>query len=59
MGGAKVANSYADPALRAAMDPCDPANVDRPDCGENGWCVGDDWGEATCACDTGKFFVQD
>jgi len=57
--GAKTPNSYADPALKAAMDPCDPSNVDAPACGVNGWCVGDEWGEASCACDTGKFFVQD
>jgi len=41
------------------MDPCDHRNKDLPACGKSGWCVSDEWGEATCECDTGKFFVKD
>jgi len=50
---------YGDAKLKAALDPCDKGNSDLPDCGASGWCSADEWGEATCECDTGKFFIQD
>merc|ERR1711881_752818 len=34
-----LGQDYSDPKLKAAMDPCDPANADLPNCGKNGWCI--------------------
>ena len=49
---------YGSADLKAVLDPCDKGNK-QPDCGKNGWCSSDEWGEATCECDTGNFFIKD
>ena len=55
----EIGNDYGSAAMKAALDPCDKGNKNLPDCGQNGWCVANEWGEPTCECDTGAFLVKD